>query len=69
MLRYFHEKYILQNKKVTDKSGIVYVFTNFFNAWLNESQLDSHTSFCVQTDAIYCFGWSLWSKIQAYTDM
>lgn len=56
MLRYFHEKYILQNKKVTDKSGIVYVFTNFFNAWLNESQLDSHTSFCVQTDAIYCFG-------------
>lgn len=56
MLRYFHEKYILQNKKVTDKSGIVYVFTNFFNAWLNESQLDSHTCFCVQTDAIYCFG-------------
>ena len=37
-------------------------FINLFNVCLKKSQLDSLSSFCIQSVAMYCFGWSMWRK-------
>lgn len=48
-MSYETKNYILKLRRVT----LFPIISNFFNVWLNSTELDSHMCFCVQSNAMF----------------
>lgn len=54
-----------QTKYLVKRVALFYTFANLFNV-LSRRQLGSHSAFCIQSVAIYCFGWRIGKTLASH---